>query len=537
MTVLFKNLIVPFALFAGSMGFAQTTMTEQAEIVARKQLNLSVDSRLQLDASKDSYFVFNAEGGGWAVVSKHSPQGHVLAFSDKGRFVSEDIPWIIESWLTRCCKNTEESIDDRMEIEPLVLTEWGQHEPYNLLVQQAGNSNGSNILLTGCGITAAAQVMKYHKWPAEVTHSIGQYPDSLPETAFDWDGMQNTYLPNDSSSSAFEVAKLMKYLGKGFEATYFKNGTSAFPEVIMKGLVEHFGYSHSINLLGVPYFPARNWNFQYLFKEMDKAIYHNLSEGIPVMIENDVERRGQHLFVADGYKRGGYFHFNWGWDGRYNGYYKFPIDTIPFEDRPTKEMCFAAIVDIKPSAENERKRLLFVDLYSDIQECFRPSSNDDFLIPDVELWYIKNNYHLFDIGIGLYKGDELLDVFDAGNSEIENFPLFSDYREIDLKFGSLIDDGSYRLVCMSKIHNTTEWVPASGGYRDLIVIIEGNHLRCFSQESYDAYLSSVKDTVLPKYQNNNRYYNLKGQQIDIRQHKGMYIDNGKLKYLSNSSFP
>ena len=73
------------------MSFAQTTMKEQAEIVARKPLNLSVDSRLQLDASKYSYFVFNAVEGGWAVVSKNSQQGHVLAFSAKGRFVENYI--------------------------------------------------------------------------------------------------------------------------------------------------------------------------------------------------------------------------------------------------------------------------------------------------------------------------------------------------------------------------------------------------------------------------------------------------------------
>lgn len=95
-------------------------MKEQAEIVARKPLNLSVDSRLQLDASKYSYFVFNAVEGGWAVVSKNSQQGHVLAFSAKGRFVSEEIPWTIVNWLRRCCKNTEGNADDRMDIAPLI---------------------------------------------------------------------------------------------------------------------------------------------------------------------------------------------------------------------------------------------------------------------------------------------------------------------------------------------------------------------------------------------------------------------------------
>lgn len=75
----------------------------------------------------------------------------------------------------------------------------------------------------------------------------------------------------------------------------------------------HLGYSKAMSL------ECREW---YEIEEWDDLVYAELTENGPVYYEGTGDGGG-HAFVCDGYdSKTGFFHFNWGWSGKGNGYYR-----------------------------------------------------------------------------------------------------------------------------------------------------------------------------------------------------------------------
>lgn len=227
----------------------------------------------------------------------------------------------------------------KQQVEPILTTDWNQSTPFNDWTPTFIDDKGEvQHFFTGCGCTAAAQVMFYHRHPAVgrgamtytyyPTHTtnepIGEndYPVQLScrfdTVSFDWDAMQAKYnrQRSDNEAANIAVARLCATLGIGQQMSYTEksgSGTSAWLTAI--ALREFFGYSPYTRSLSRDNFTNSLW-MNTLFEELScgRPVIHS---GRP---QPDITG---HLFVIDGYDADGLLHVNWGWglNDRFDGYF------------------------------------------------------------------------------------------------------------------------------------------------------------------------------------------------------------------------
>lgn len=202
-------------------------------------------------------------------------------------------------------------------ISPLLTTQWNQADPYNY---SCPTIDGSKTM-TGCVATAVAQVMKYYNYPAEGSGTFS-YKDgkttrtlSLDGKPFDWANMLDSYNTyNGQQRDA--VAYLMQAVGHVCQMNYGVNFSSAYTSNIIPGITTYFGFSDQAKVVYRRNFTRDEW---------ENLLYENLRKVGPIYYAGSDNLQGGHAFVCDGYSNG-YFHFNWGWGGAYDGYFK--IDAL-----------------------------------------------------------------------------------------------------------------------------------------------------------------------------------------------------------------
>lgn len=102
------------------------------------------------------------------------------------------------------------------------------------------------------------------------------------------------------------VAGYCARMGYGTEGSY------ASSNVGIDGLYKYFGYNENRRELSRDNYGIVAW---------ENIIYDNLSTVGPVLYSGYGPMGGGHAFVCDGYQDG-YYHFNWGWGGHYDGWFK-----------------------------------------------------------------------------------------------------------------------------------------------------------------------------------------------------------------------
>lgn len=204
----------------------------------------------------------------------------------------------------------------RRPIDPLLTSTWDQLAPYYDLCPL---STTGMRCLTGCVATAMAQIMYYHKWPetGEGNHSYdwGGRPLSFDfeHTTFDWDNMLPAYKDVESTEEQREaVARLMLACGISVYMNYSPTASGAYSKMVSDALKDFFRYGEGTSNVT---------RINYSESEWENIIYRELEEGRPVLYTG-AGTGGGHAFVCDGYDSDGYFHFNWGWSGAYDGYFR-----------------------------------------------------------------------------------------------------------------------------------------------------------------------------------------------------------------------
>lgn len=205
--------------------------------------------------------------------------------------------------------------------KPLLETKWGQghaDEP---------NSYGKYCpnKVTGCAITAAAQILSYYRTPGRVSWA---YNTTYGETTLNWDriladsrrydGKLDPYFTPESMD---EVAHLCRFLGVAFDANYKSKATGVDEGKPVKWFQKWSG-------LQATNFDGYNEGRIIDALEADKVIYargNSIRKKI-LLFFNKYE--GGHAWVYDGYLTAGnrvssknYVHCNWGWSGTSDGYY------------------------------------------------------------------------------------------------------------------------------------------------------------------------------------------------------------------------
>ena len=287
------------------------------------------------------FYVFNiSDNDGFVIVSGDDRAPSILGYSDTGSIDTDHLPANLQDLFTGYERQMEilSGMEDvpyaqkmkarapkptKHSIRPLVPSRWDQGLPY---YNQTPMVNGEHTA-TGCAATAMAQIMYFHKYPqGPIQKSIPGYQSDaihttmpeLPITTFKWNEMSDTYA-SDATADPCAVSELMLYCGQALEMNYnigSKGGSGALSRRFYPAFVEYFGYDAGLQLVSRSEYSYDDWN---------DLIYNELANNRPVLYSGVTSLNGGHAFVCDGYASGEYFHINWGWHGRSDGYFLLSV--------------------------------------------------------------------------------------------------------------------------------------------------------------------------------------------------------------------
>ena len=333
--ILFTSLA--FAASAKQLSQRQACSKAQQFVRSNSRLkNLSAtDLQLAYTQTNDanntnSLYVFNNASNGFVVVAADDCVDAILGYSDAGAFDPLNIPPGLQTMMNEYSKEIRYATDNnltpsatyttasRTSIAPLLKTKWGQSTPFNNMCPE--NGNGGRCV-TGCTATAMAQVMKHHNWPPKGTgsHSYNtpingvstEVSADFSTATYDWNNMLNVYGSGATEAQCNAVAQLLFHCGAATDLGYGTTSGAATLKV-QKALANYFGYDKSVKFTLREFYSIEGWN---------DLIYNELANNRPVHMAGYNQSAG-HAFVCDGYDKDGYFHFNWGWCGLDDGYFK-----------------------------------------------------------------------------------------------------------------------------------------------------------------------------------------------------------------------
>lgn len=397
------------------------------------------------------FYVFNTSKKSFVIVSGDDNVGDILGYSDASAFSADSIPCCMRYLLASYAKEIEtcrrtgaihrsQTYNDRQVIPPMLTCHWSQGGPYNLLTE--GN-------VTGCVATAMAQVMYYWKWPHQtkmlMPNTTRLSDKELPVTTFEWGLMKDNYEENDMSAAGYAVAKLMKYCGVSVNMDYGGDESTATLNTV--NMQKYFDYSTSLHALAID---------SYTVHQLDSIIYNEMKSKRPVLF--NVPR---HVVVCDGYD-GVFYHFNWGWGGNHDGYFRLSI----------ADGCH--IIGIQPSGNNvdpdEGKAL-------SLRSMNMGSSADTVLLSRTEgagsvlKEYINYEYAFrcdptikFEITLGVFMNGNLVTADEIGiKSDEGDGRLCWEYWSKNSyhyysNFAEKLSDGTYTLRPVYRQKGTWQWL-------------------------------------------------------------------------------
>ena len=448
-----------------------------------------------------AYYVFNAaDGQGYVIVSGDDRTEPILGYVDRGSYDESSMPENMRAWLEGYARQIEQldqmgvkagmraprraAEQARKSVAPMLTSRWGQYAPYNNYTPQYGGSHNP----TGCGATALAQVLYYHREQSKAqgittlqettsTYTISwgtgfnPAPQQQKGSPIDWDNMIDDYKAGATSAQKEAVAKLMIYCGAAIKMGYSNNGSGSLPEDVPAAVVKYFGYDGACAYKNKACFSIRAW---------DDMVYNEMVNHRPVIYYGEATGEGNqdnnHIFVIDGYDPDGFYHVNWGWNGDNNGYFVLNVlnynepsstSTIVTNEGYTRNQ--ACVIGLQPYAGNEKESV------TPVLTAIRTS------LSETEAKFtVENNTgeaHYFVAGIGYLdeKGDaHFLRTWNYGISNGIDYSL--ETNGVDFGFAtnkSVIDvpfvvtaadmaaagltPGSYRLVPMSRCRLGESW--------------------------------------------------------------------------------
>ncbi len=292
------------------------------------QLNMVLEAKSK--NHETDYYVFNnGKSNGYVIVAGDDRAVPVLGYSDEGSFDPANVPDGLQCMLDMYAHEMAylrthsgmasdgASIAHNPVVKPLLKSNWDQKEPYNRLCPEYyvdGQPAGTSA--TGCVATAGAQLMYYHRWPqhgeGHVNYESGDFTiDRSFDHPYEWDNMLDNYVPGHYTEEQGDaVATLMYDAGVACSMQYGKS-SNASAHWLMNALRNNFKYNKGMK------FMMRNTK---TINEWEELIFNELNNNRPI-IYGGFTSKGGHAFVLDGYNEDGYFHFNWGWGSRSNGYF------------------------------------------------------------------------------------------------------------------------------------------------------------------------------------------------------------------------
>lgn len=310
---------------------ARKITSEEARAKACAFWNKAVPTRSGLQVQSVStatsaYYVFNDEEEGFVIISGDDNTPAVLGYSTTGTFSEDSMPDglknLLETYRLRIesipasaapANDTTDyfATDDFVGEKQLETNDWGQGAPFNKYTP--------NNYPTGCVATALGIVMAYYGHPTTGTgsHSYTWNDQTLSadfaQSTYDWDNMRASYTDSYSDAEAEAVATLMHDIGIATEMNYTEDGSGSSMKRALAALVNNFGYSDNIKT-----YTFLSVGEDNLWKE---KLRQEIDADRPIIYTARNDSNEGHAYVVDGYKDN-LFSINWGWNGKYNGFYQ-----------------------------------------------------------------------------------------------------------------------------------------------------------------------------------------------------------------------
>ena len=324
-----RSFLILSLLLSVTANYADNVDFNTALRIARTYVNISktaaqnVKTRAAATATQQPYYVFNDDAGkSFVVIAGDDKMGKVLAYSKEASIdmanLNPEARYLFDSYrqvyeelgknktLTTRAGAATKAAD---AVQPLLKSKWGQDYPYSKLTQY----------VTGCVATAVAQVMYYHKWPAQgkgqesytVKFDNTVRSADFTKSHYDWDNMLPDYnRRNVTTKQEDAVALLMNDVGIATNMQYTDRASGTQSYMAERALRNYFDYDASM--------VTRSYEGVDNFIEIVK---NELRNGFPLYISGDSKTGGGHAWVCDGFDKEDMFHMNFGWNGQANGYY------------------------------------------------------------------------------------------------------------------------------------------------------------------------------------------------------------------------
>ena len=286
--------------------------------------------------------VFNRANGGFVIVDENND---IVAFSDKGTIT--DLPesaqvFLQSAGLTPHMTNQHAPATIEALLHAATTDSVGPLLG-DIAYDQDGPYNGKTPIIagyhspTGCVATAMTQIMAYYQHPKEC-HGAVSYKTSTLNIPInenlegykpDWDNILPAYPYGQySKTQADAIADLMYAAGVAIHMDYNRASSGAISDDVGTVMATHFDYDIAIEFVAKADYTDADW--------------HNILQGElkagRVMYYSSQQREGAgHAYVCDGYKvQEGYekypfYHFNWGWSGVADGWYRLNKLTAKIE--------------------------------------------------------------------------------------------------------------------------------------------------------------------------------------------------------------
>lgn len=234
-----------------------------------------------------------------------------------------------------------------MRVEPLVKSKWDQS---NVGGKPCFNYYTPQNLYCGCVATAAAQIMRFWKYPTadlpafENTCTVkGAYKDlqsvGYPDDRhYDWDNMPLIPPFSASDEERKAIGQLTADIGIALGAEYTEGGTGAMSIDVSGVFRDQYAYGSGVEFWDDDWYTALNTGSGLHTRgTRNKVIYACLDAGLPVQLAiADGNGANGHAVVCDGYgfvKMGEedieFAHINMGWSGAGDMWYNLPeIDSM-----------------------------------------------------------------------------------------------------------------------------------------------------------------------------------------------------------------
>ncbi|MDE7125199.1 MAG: C10 family peptidase, partial [Muribaculaceae bacterium] len=334
-------LALPLAGIAKNIGLTEAQsiaakfFNESGIHVAESGVVVPKTSVTPIATMSPAYYVFNAGSpdGGFVIIAADDRLGQVLGYSDTGEFSLDGAPDGLKGLMSMyevyaaalaeadapAGRSSAESTGTPIVNPLLDAVKWGQDAPFNTLCPTYNTTSGTAHYYVGCVATAATQIMRYHGYPdkgiGEKSYTFNGMTLSanFGDTNYDWANMPAAVPDKATDAQTTAYSTLAYHFGVAVDMQYEQGGSGAYDHMVAPALRKYFGYDSGARMYLREHFTTSEW-LSMIKSELDakRPVFYGATSD---------NGSGGHAFVLDGYDSNDYFHINWGWYGRSNGYF------------------------------------------------------------------------------------------------------------------------------------------------------------------------------------------------------------------------